>query len=423
MGMALKCILEKWWPAPLLPISYYAASRLLTPPDSTRTRLHPTHLPTVTREQFKEGHLINEFVRFIHIKDGDTAGKLDFSVVRYKERLPGQTFNPNFAVDLVSVVHVGDRQYYEKLQKRLEIYDSVIYEGLRKTDCTQKSRYFDDITSLDLQSIYGLQRRLALLLSLSQQSQHLKPRPSWKHGDLDWSTFLNLEIERKRLLATIPSVHDLLLSTLELSGLTGHALDSFSWLVISPFPLPYIVYLACSGNDPVLGSVDTLEDILKLGIFWGPAALKFWMAWAVSSSLCSLKDLEDTAGSERTSVLIGERNKVAIKELKGAMKRGEHSIAILYGAAHMPDFHKRLAEEFNLVPTSMDWITAWSIETGPKSRYIQPFLNKFACEDRNLILASLIFAILVAHISAWQAFGIRYWCCLIFVNFLVFLTY
>ncbi|KAJ1704588.1 hypothetical protein LUZ63_004367 [Rhynchospora breviuscula] len=267
-------------------------------------------------------------------------------------------------VDLVSVVHVGDRQYYEKLQKRLEIYDSVIYEGVRKTDCTQKSRYFDDITSLDLQSISDLNRRLALLLSLSQQSQHLKWRPSWKHGDLDWSTFLNLEKERiKRLLAMTPS-DDLLFSTLPLFG---HALRSFPWLLIAPFPLPYIVYLACSCNDPVLGSVDTLEDILKLGMFSVPAALKFWTAWVQLSSLCSLKDLEDTSVSASTSVLIGERNKVAIKELKGAMKRGEHSIAILYGAAHMPDFHKRLTEEFNLVPASIDWITAWSVEEGPKS--------------------------------------------------------
>ncbi|KAJ4749082.1 thermosome subunit gamma [Rhynchospora pubera] len=409
-------LLGKWWPAPLLPLSYYAASRLLTPPDSTI--LDPTHPHTVkvTTEQFKKGHLMNEFVRFIPCKNGDAAGKLELSIVRYKERHPGQIFNHDFAVDLVSVIPFGESRYYRKLQERLDNYDIVICEGVEDMDSKRIALSpFNVIVSLYHQANLDHERRLADLLSLVLQKNNLRRMPSWRLVNPNWSTILYLEIEKIRREARTPFYERVFTSLQHF----GYKLRSRPWQIFVPFPMPYVVYLACSCNDPVLGSVDVLEDILKLGMF-SRAEWKFWAAWRFSALWRYNKDYEDTSGSGVKS-LIGERNKIAIKELKDAVKRSKCSIAILYGAGHMPDFHKRLTEELDLVPTSMEWITAWSVQRGPRSKYIQPFLNKFPSENRTLILTSLIFATLIVHISAWQAFGVRYVVDLIWIRILAYL--
>ena len=61
------------------------------------------------------------------------------------------------------------------------------------------------------------------------------------------------------------------------------------------------------------------------------------------------------------SVIIGERNKAAMQELQAAIRAGYRRIAIFYGSAHLPDFDKRLQQDMQFRPVSMQWRTAWSI--------------------------------------------------------------
>ena len=46
------------------------------------------------------------------------------------------------------------------------------------------------------------------------------------------------------------------------------------------------------------------------------------------------------------------------------MTAGKKIIAIFYGAAHMPDFDKRLKEDFGMKRTESEWITAWNLADG-----------------------------------------------------------
>jgi hypothetical protein len=50
-----------------------------------------------------------------------------------------------------------------------------------------------------------------------------------------------------------------------------------------------------------------------------------------------------------------------MKVLKKEIDRGQKKIAIFYGAAHMPDFEKRLRDELGLVPVSTTWMPAWDL--------------------------------------------------------------
>ena len=61
------------------------------------------------------------------------------------------------------------------------------------------------------------------------------------------------------------------------------------------------------------------------------------------------------------STLVSERNKVALKVLGQQIARGKRTLAVLYGAGHMPDLARRLRAEYGLTPIETRWLVAWSL--------------------------------------------------------------
>jgi hypothetical protein len=70
------------------------------------------------------------------------------------------------------------------------------------------------------------------------------------------------------------------------------------------------------------------------------------------------------AGFGRTfnQLVVIDRNKACLEVLKQQLKAGKKKIAIFYGAAHMPDFDKRLKEEVSVKRTTNEWLDAWSLK-------------------------------------------------------------
>lgn len=116
-----------------------------------------------------------------------------------------------------------------------------------------------------------------------------------------------------------------------------------------------------------------------------------------------------TAPAEDKSVIIGERNRVATEKIKGAINRGYKRIAVLYGGGHMPDLGRRLREELNMVPSSVQWVTAWSIRSRELDRESLPFLKTMAeisgwPLNRYETLALLIFSsVLAVDLWFWES--------------------
>lgn len=117
-----------------------------------------------------------------------------------------------------------------------------------------------------------------------------------------------------------------------------------------------------------------------------------------------------TADVEEKSVIIGERNKAALEALRQAIDGGNNKIAILYGGGHMPDLGRRLREEFDLVPSQVQWITAWSIRNNNVSSSSIPVLTKLGGVfgwplNRYQTLALLIFSsVLALDLWFWELF-------------------
>ena len=70
-----------------------------------------------------------------------------------------------------------------------------------------------------------------------------------------------------------------------------------------------------------------------------------------------------TAGldGKEGSVILTERNTVALNVLAKELKAGRKNLAIFYGAAHMPDIEKRMVEKMGFEREGTRWLNAWDL--------------------------------------------------------------
>ena len=69
----------------------------------------------------------------------------------------------------------------------------------------------------------------------------------------------------------------------------------------------------------------------------------------------------DAMGETLNTLLIEDRNQAALKVFQTEMANGKRKMALFYGAAHMPDFEKRLLEDYGLKRDKVEWVTAWDL--------------------------------------------------------------
>ena len=91
-------------------------------------------------------------------------------------------------------------------------------------------------------------------------------------------------------------------------------------------------------------------------------ALKRIMAEQMEDMKGMLTGLEGPDGS----TIISERNKLALEVLGKQIAAGKQKIAIFYGAGHMPDFQKRVRDQFGLAPVNTRWLVAWNLKDPKK---------------------------------------------------------
>src|SRR6185436_16469319 len=102
------------------------------------------------------------------------------------------------------------------------------------------------------------------------------------------------------------------------------------------------------GNSPKLQAMTKITLIETLGAMKGdPSRMKGMPE--------EMKQLMD--------VLIRERNKTVLEDLRFELKRASRgaSIAVFYGAGHLNDLETRLRKELNYRPAGETWLPAFSV--------------------------------------------------------------
>jgi hypothetical protein len=242
----------------------------------------------------------------------------------------------DLTVDLVGAVHIGDKEYYKKLNKQLQQYDVVLYELVAQpgTVIPKGGRKKDDPLSLIMQVV-------KMVLELDLQTERI---------DYTRKNFVHADLSPEQMAEAIQKRGD--------DGLTlilGFAADllrqeNLRELQAKQQPKPKTPVANAPGSE----DFDIFSLLLDPD---GPVKLKRMLAE-------QLQNLEGAAGLGQTlnNILIADRNEAALKVFQKELAKGKKKIAIFYGAGHMPDFEKRLRLDFGLERKSVQWLEAWDLE-------------------------------------------------------------
>lgn len=267
---------------------------------------------------------------------------LETAVVRYTA--PG-----GLTVDLVGVVHIGDKVYYQKLNKLFEQYDVVLYELVAPRGTRPPPGGRRDAGN----PLAMIQEIMKTVLDLETQMEHVDySKKNLVHADLSFEELAKVMRARGDDGVTLAL------------GVAADLLRQQNLMKQKPAkPTP-------GGRPP-----ESLDDLFGLLLDpAGPAKLKQLLAQQFET----MGDLAGGLGQTLNTLLISDRNAAAMKVFQKELATGKKKIAIFYGAAHMPDFEQRLQADFGLKRQEEKWLTAWDLK--PRERGVEDMLFRLLKE-------------------------------------------
>ncbi|MGD9722489.1 MAG: hypothetical protein AB7O59_13370 [Pirellulales bacterium] len=244
---------------------------------------------------------------------------LQTAVVHY---VPQDSTQGPLEVDLVGAVHVGERSYYEALNKLFTQYDVVLYELVAPegTRIPKGGRSSGHPVAL-------LQNGMKDALNLEHQMQCVDyTGDNMVHADMSPDEFAKSMSDRGESWA----------GTLFRMMGAGIAQQSKR---------------QAQGKSPEVDFLSALFSDDRAG------AMKRFMAEQFDDVDSVMAALEGPQGS----TLISERNKVALEKLREQIAAGKKKIAVFYGAGHLADMEQRLFKDFQLKRAGEEWLTAWNL--------------------------------------------------------------
>jgi hypothetical protein len=239
------------------------------------------------------------------------------------------TQGPPITVDLIGAIHVGDADYYHKLNERFRTYDKVLFE----------------LVMPEGQSLKGLgDHRSNHPIGMLQQSL-----PS----------ILDLDYQLKAIDYTAKNFEHADLSPDEMAAAIRKRGDNGASIAIKVFFDILNQSNRVSQAQAKKGGAELSELQLLSAMFDPnrPLALKKMFA----EQMDVIGGLGTGLGSTLDTILVQDRNNAAMKVLKKEVGKGTKKIAVFYGAAHMPDFDRRLTQELKFKRESLTWDTAWDL--------------------------------------------------------------
>lgn len=252
-----------------------------------------------------------EFIRLAEDEQGKPRA-LQVALARYADGQGRQ-------LDLVSAVHVADRDYFVDLQQRFGGYDIVLYELVGSPDGEGER---PSGTGMGLVSLLqgGMKDALGLAFQLDEIDYE---RANFVHADMTTAEFADSMKEREE-----------------------------TWLGT------FMQLWAASAVMQSRSSKPPEAALLKVLLADDrQAAFKRVMA----ESLVEQQQVLEVLAGEEGSVLITERNRKALSVLERELDDGARSVALFYGAGHMPDFHRRLTGEYGFELEQFEWLDAWEL--------------------------------------------------------------
>ena len=254
------------------------------------------------------------------LRDSTSRGirALQTSLVEFRPS-PGSKFETLLgragSITLIGAVHIGERGYYDELNREFRQYSRVLYELVAPRGVRPRP----DRTSENGGLLAAFQRLLTDYFGMVHQIDAIDySHRNFIHADLSPEEIL---AEGKRRGETMMSLG---------IGILGDMFRAYGKMNQLGVPTP--------------NPTNT-----------GPKAL-----------LAQFAEVMERTGGEGLGgtlepYIIDIRNEEALRVLAKELISGAKSIAIFYGAAHLPKFEESLRTRFGLVPVRERWLTAWNL--------------------------------------------------------------
>ncbi len=245
-------------------------------------------------------------------------------------------------ITLYGAVHIAEPRFYATLQKELDAFDLVLFEGVNGGEPVgeEQASAADGLASVaasliarpdgdsagDKQESDGLQARMARSLGLSFQLDEMDhSRPNWRNSDM------SIEEIKSRVEAEGGDASQLLSLLDGSSAMAAMANMMFAMIEMIPGGSE-------RGRLVIMHMLPEADDLLSGAMPGGEALMK---------------------------VIIEDRNQRVIDDLKEALAdESNERIAVIYGAGHMGDLTERMADQLGYAPAETTWHPSMSLDLG-----------------------------------------------------------
>ena len=260
--------------------------------------------------------------RFMRVRKNQRGRQLalETSITRYQlVRENGE----KVIVDLIGAVHIGEREYFAKLNNQFEKYDTLLYE-LVAPEGTVIPKGGGRKDAIPTNPIAGLQKAMQVTLGLEFQLEHIDyTKKNFRHADMTPEEF-----------AESMSEND----------------ESISKYILKGIGQSMAMQSAGSGGDGVG---------MMMALFSSNKELRMRRVFAkqIQNMESGMVMFEGKDGS----TIIDHRNAKCMKVLKDELNKGTKRIGIFYGAGHLVDMERRLMSDFQMTRGGQKWLEAWRL--------------------------------------------------------------
>jgi hypothetical protein len=262
---------------------------------------------------------------------------------------------------LVGASHIGESNYYASLQKQLDAQTLVLYEGVGEHSRrarppkaqpaaapTPPQRPTHPANTNASSDDYSLQDSMAKALGLVFQMQAI---------NYDRTNFLNSDLSVAEIQALMqPAGATTNARPIGKTAAEDDESNAAFQNLLKAMDGSSSLGVVLKGVMQLIGGSPKMQAMTKLALIETLGVLR-----ADPSRMKGLPpDMQ-----KLLEVLIRERNKVVIEDLRHQLKRARPgtSIAIFYGAGHLPDLEMRFRKDLKLRPAEDLWLPAFSVNT------------------------------------------------------------
>lgn len=262
-----------------------------------------------------------QFVR-LNKDSGDRAKSLDIAITTYVGK---NAAGEEVQVDLVGVIHIADKAYYQQLNKEFEKYDAVLYELVAPKGVRPEK------------GSAGLYSPFARMLELADQIAEIDyTKKNFVHADMSGAEVA--ESMKKR---------------------------DEHWLKIVGQAIGQGIIQA---SDP---SASTSDAQLLANLFTAKSPALAWKR-SLAPQFGDIEKSSTLFDGPNGSTILTERNKAALKVLSEQLKTSKKRFAVFYGAAHLPDMERRMIDDMKFRRGEQTWLAAWNLSNSSPAESAKP---------------------------------------------------